>query len=118
MSIGDLFLHIPPVFFFNALATFQREVLSIFFDLVHDTIEIYMDDFTPYGNDFQEAISNLCKVLNKLIEMNLSLSHEKCDFFKNAGIVLNHLLSKEGIQVDSNKISIINKVLVLKKKGF
>jgi len=36
-----------------------------------------MDDFTPYGCDFQEALSKLGKVLHKWIEMNLSLSPEK-----------------------------------------
>ena len=31
----------------NALAAFQIAVLSIFSELVHDAVEIYMDDFTP-----------------------------------------------------------------------
>ena len=46
-------------------------VLSIFSELVHDAVKIYMDDFTPYGSDFQEALSNLGKFLDKCIEMNL-----------------------------------------------
>ena len=46
-------------------------MLSIFAELVHDAVEIYMDDFTPYGYDFQEALTNLGKVLHKCIEMNL-----------------------------------------------
>ena len=54
--------------------------MSIFAELVHDEVEIYMDDFTLYGCDFQEALSNLGKVLNKCIEMNLSLSPKKCEF--------------------------------------
>lgn len=62
----------------NTPTTFQREVLSIFFELVHDALEIYMDDFTPNGSNFQEALSNLGKFLNKCIQMNLSLSLEKC----------------------------------------
>ena len=49
----------------NTLATFQRAVLSIFSELVHDVVEIYMDDFTRYGSDFQEALSNLGKFLDK-----------------------------------------------------
>jgi len=57
----------------NAPATFQRAVLSILVELVHDAVEIYMDDFIPYGSNFQEALSNLGKVLDKCIEMNLSL---------------------------------------------
>ena len=50
--------------------------MSIFVELFHDSVEIYMDDFTPYGCDFQESLSNICKVLKKCIEMNISLSPE------------------------------------------
>ena len=37
-----------------------------------------MDDFTVYGNTFEEALENLEKVLKRCKETNLSLSHEKC----------------------------------------
>jgi len=94
----------------NALATFQRAVLSIFAELVHDLVEIYMDDFTPYESSFQEALSNLGKVLSKCIEMNLPLSPEKCEFLMTEGIVLGHTISRQGLQVDPNKIAIIKKV--------
>lgn len=74
-----------------------------------------MDDLTPYG-DFQEALSNMCKVLNKCIEMNISLIPEKCEFLVNAGNILGHSISKEGIQVDLNNISIIKRVPTPQKK--
>jgi hypothetical protein len=61
----------------NAPATFQRAVLGIFSNLIHDCVEVYMDDFTVYGNTYQEALDNLEKVLIRCQEMNLSLSHEK-----------------------------------------
>jgi len=60
-------------------------------------MEIYMDDFTPYGCDFQEALTNLGKVLHKCIEMNLSLSPEKCEFLMTEGVVLGHLISQQGL---------------------
>lgn len=37
-----------------------------------------MDDFTVYGNTFEEALKNMEKVLKRCKEANLSLSHEKC----------------------------------------
>ena len=61
----------------NAPATFQRAVLGIFFNLIHDCVEVYMDEFMAYGNNFQESLDNLVKVLIRCQEMNLSLSHEK-----------------------------------------
>eukprot|EP00253_Pinus_taeda_P026537 PITA_26537 len=75
-----------------------------------------MDDFTPYGCDFQEAVSNLGRVMNKCIEMNLSLSPKKCEFLMTAGIVLDHSISHEGVQVDPNKITIIKRVSTPKKQ--
>ena len=69
-----------------------------------------MDDFTPYGCDFLEALSNLGKVLNKCIEMNLSLSPKKCEFLMTASTILGHSISQKGLQVDPNKIAIIQRV--------
>jgi len=93
---GTFAYRVLPFGLCNAPATFQRAVLSIFSDLVHDAVEIYMDDFTPYGSNFQEALSNQEKVLDKCIEMNLSLSPEKCEFFMTEGIVLGHAISQQG----------------------
>jgi hypothetical protein len=61
----------------NAPATFQRTVIGIFSDMVNDCMEIFMDDFTPYGTDFDEALSNLEKVLQRCIQSHLSLSTKK-----------------------------------------
>ncbi len=69
-----------------------------------------MDDFTPYGSNLQEALTNLGKVLAKCIKMNLSLSPEKCKFLMTKGIVLGHTISQQGLQVDPNKIAIIRRV--------
>jgi len=74
-----------------------------------------MDDFTPYGSNFQEALTNLRKVLAKCIEMNLSLSPDKCEFLMTKGTVLGHTISQQGLQVDPNKIAIIQRSCLLKK---
>ena len=47
----------------NAPTTFQRVVIGIFSNLVNDCLEIYMDDFTPYGDNFVEELTNIEKVL-------------------------------------------------------
>ena len=61
----------------NAPATFQRAVLAIFVDLYHECVEVYMEDFSMYGNGFDESLQNLEKVFIRCIESNLSLSNEK-----------------------------------------
>lgn len=66
-----------------------------------------MDDFTVHGNTFDEAKGNLEKLLKRCIDTNLSLSHEKCHMLMIEGIVLGHLISSKGIEVDPKKIQII-----------
>jgi hypothetical protein len=67
-------------------------------------VEVYMDDFTVYGNTYQEALDNLEKVLIKCQEMNLSLSHEKCKMLLTEGVVLGHHVSSEGIKFDPARL--------------
>jgi hypothetical protein len=47
----------------NALATFQRSILIIFYDLINEGLEACIEDFTPYGTDFDKYLSNLEKVM-------------------------------------------------------
>ena len=75
-----------------------------------------MDDFTPYGCDFQEALSNLGIVLHKCIEMNFPLSPKKFKLLMTAGTVLGHSISQQGLHVDPNKIAIIQRVPPPQKK--
>jgi hypothetical protein len=91
----------------NAPTTFQRAVIGIFSDMVNDCMEIFMDDFTPYGIDFDEALANLEKVLKRCIQSHLSLSTEKCHMMMSEGVVLGHFISYAGIQVDPAKIQVI-----------
>ena len=93
-------------------ATFQRDVLAIFSNLTHDCVEVYMDDFTVYGYDFQQALDNLEKVLIRCKETNLSLSHEKSRMMLTVGIVLGHHISDTGIRVDPTKIDIISQIKI------
>jgi hypothetical protein len=49
---GTFSYRVLPFGLCNAPATFQRAVLGIFSDMLNDSMEIFMDDFTPYGVSF------------------------------------------------------------------
>ena len=66
-----------------------------------------MDDFTPYGDDFEPTLQILEKVLQRCIATRLCLSHEKCHMMMTEGLILGHYISASGIQVDPAKIQII-----------
>ena len=69
-----------------------------------------MDDFTPYGRDFDEALENLKKVLIRCEQNQLSLSTEKCHMMMSEGVVLGHFIFANGIQVDPSKIKVIKNI--------
>jgi hypothetical protein len=96
----------------NAPSMFQRDVLAIFYDLTHDYVEFYMDDFTVYGDDIQQELDNLEKVLIRCRDTNLSLSHEKSRMMLTEAIVLGHHISGTRIRVDPSKIDIISQIRI------
>ena len=91
----------------NALATFQRCVTAIFSDLIENIMEVFMDDFLVYGCSFYNCLNNLEMVLKRCREKNLVFNWEKCHFMVQEGIVLEHLISSKGLEVDKVKISTI-----------
>eukprot|EP00253_Pinus_taeda_P035944 PITA_35944 len=66
-----------------------------------------MDDFTPYGDEFDPTLETLEKVLQRCIATRLCLSHEKCYMMMTEGLILGHYISADGIQVDPTKIQIL-----------
>jgi hypothetical protein len=66
-----------------------------------------MDDFSVFGNSFDDCLTNLEKVLSRCEEKNLVLNWEKCHFMVTNGIVLGHIVSSKGIEVDKSKIELI-----------
>ncbi|RVW63240.1 Retrovirus-related Pol polyprotein from transposon 17.6 [Vitis vinifera] len=94
----------------NAPATFQRCMLSIFSDMVERIMEVFMDDITIYGSSYEECLLHLEAVLHRCIEKDLVLNWEKCHFMVQQGIVLGHIISKNGIEVDKAKVELIVKL--------
>nr|GEY90456.1 reverse transcriptase domain-containing protein [Tanacetum cinerariifolium] len=47
----------------NAPGTFQRCMLAIFYDMVEKTMEVFVDDFSVFGNSFENCLSRLDKML-------------------------------------------------------
>ncbi|RDY09710.1 Retrovirus-related Pol polyprotein from transposon 17.6, partial [Mucuna pruriens] len=91
----------------NAPSTFQRCMLSIFSDLLEERMEVFMDDFTVYADTFEACLGNLSCVLKRCMKTNLVLNYEKCHFMVIEGIVLGHLVSNRGFEVDKAKIDVI-----------
>nr|GEX55843.1 reverse transcriptase domain-containing protein [Tanacetum cinerariifolium] len=94
----------------NALGTFQRCMLAIFHDMVEKEMEVFMDDFSVFGNSFENCLSRLDKMLQRCEDTILSLNWEKSHFMVKEGIVFGNKISKNGIQVDKAKFDVIAKL--------
>ncbi|KAI3797202.1 hypothetical protein L1987_32457 [Smallanthus sonchifolius] len=94
----------------NAPATFQRCMIAIFHDMIEDSMEVFMDDFSIFGNSFEHCLNNLEKMLARCEDANLALNWEKCHFMVTEGIVLGHKISQAGLEVDRSKIDTISKL--------
>ncbi|GJY88305.1 reverse transcriptase domain-containing protein, partial [Tanacetum coccineum] len=85
-------------------------MMAIFYDMIEETMEVFMDDFSVFGDSFSSCLSNLDKMLKQCEDTNLVLNWEKCHFMVKEGIVLGHKISKSGIEVDRAKVDVIAKL--------
>ncbi|GJR42694.1 reverse transcriptase domain-containing protein [Tanacetum coccineum] len=94
----------------NAPGTFQRCMMAIFHDMIEKIMEVFMDDFSVFGDSFSTCLSHLEKMLKRCEDTNLVLNWEKSHFMVKEGIVLGHKISKSGIEVDRAKVDVIAKL--------
>ncbi|GJX09273.1 reverse transcriptase domain-containing protein [Tanacetum coccineum] len=94
----------------NALATFQRCMQAIFHDMIEEFVEVFMDDFSVFGNSFDNCLNNLDKMLQRCKDAHLVLNWEKCHFMVKEGIMLGHKVSEADLEVDKAKIEVISKL--------
>ena len=90
-----------------APGTFQRCMMGIFSDMIEYILDISMDNFSVFGDSYEGFLENLTRVLKRCQDKKLVLNWEKCHFMVTQGIVLGHIVSREGIEVDKLKVELI-----------
>jgi hypothetical protein len=85
-------------------------MIAIFSEFIEEIVEVFMDDFSVYGMTFMDCLANLEKVLTRCAEVDLVLNWEKCHFMVKQGIVLGHVVSQRGIEVDKAKVETVEKL--------
>nr|GEU53428.1 reverse transcriptase domain-containing protein [Tanacetum cinerariifolium] len=92
----------------NAPGTFQRCMMAIFHDMIEQTMEVFMDDFSVFGNSFSTCLTNLEKMLKRCEDTKLALNWEKIHFMVKEGQIIEkhfrpiHYPSKTMTQAESN----------------
>jgi hypothetical protein len=85
-------------------------MMVVYSEFVKEIVEVFMNDFSVYGKTFVDCLANLDKVLTRCEEVDLVLNWEKCHVMVKQGIVLGHVISKRGIEVDKAKVEMVEKL--------
>ncbi|GJW96504.1 reverse transcriptase domain-containing protein [Tanacetum coccineum] len=85
-------------------------MMAIFHDMIEKTMEVFMDDFSVFGDSFSSCLANLDRMLKRCEDTKLALNWEKSHFMVKEGIVLGHKISRKGIEVDKAKVDVISKL--------
>src|ERR1700744_4063152 len=103
----------PTVMFFglcNSPATFQKMMNEYFFDFIKEGwICIYMDDILIAAFTLQELRERTRRVLQRLLDCDLYLKLDKCQFEKKEIEFLGMIISWNQIRMDTSKLLGIKK---------
>ena len=89
----------------NAPASFQRLMDLVLSGLQWSQCLVYLDDIIVLGRSFEEHIQNLNVVFQRLQEAGLRLKPAKCAFFREEVQYLGHVISRQGVATDPDKVA-------------
>ena len=94
----------------NAGATFQRAMDYAFKELIGKIIEIYQDDLTVFSKERSSHIGHLEQVFERCRKYGISLNPAKSVLGIDEGKLLGHIISKDGVKIDPERIEAIRKI--------
>uniref|UniRef100_A0A2N9J9Q5 Integrase catalytic domain-containing protein n=1 Tax=Fagus sylvatica TaxID=28930 RepID=A0A2N9J9Q5_FAGSY len=104
--IGEPFVYdVMPFGLKNAGATYQRAMVTLFHDMIHHEIEVYVDDMIAKSRTAQDHLTDLRKLFQRLKKYQLRLNPNKCAFGVTSGKLLGFIVSGRGIEIDPAKLT-------------
>lgn len=92
----------------SAPATFQRIMDTVIGPELADFAIVYLDDIIIISSSFSEHLEHLRTVFQRLKNANLRVNPDKCDFCRTQLKYLGHIVSREGIHTDPEKIRAVH----------
>ena len=94
----------------NVGATYQRAMTTLFHDLMHKEIEVYVDDMITKSQTEERRIQDLLKLFECFRKYRLRLNPNKCTFCVHSGKFLGFIFSQKGIKVDPDNVKEIQEM--------
>ena len=111
---GTFVYDVMPFGLKNAEATYQRAMVTLFHDMIHHEIEVYVDDMIAKSRTTQDHLTDLRKLFQRLRKYQLRLNLNKCAFGVTFGKLLGFIVSGRGIEIDPAKVQAIWSMPALK----
>ena len=86
--------------------------MRIFFDFPCNSLDVFMDDFSIFGDDFESYLADLTKILEVSIRKRLMMRLEKSHIMVQEGAVLGPLVLGKELEVDKAKTEVIKNLLL------
>jgi hypothetical protein len=90
----------------NAPTIFSRVVVAAFKDFIDKFLEVYLDDWKAFSL-LKDHVESLRLMLERCRQCHISLNIKKFIFSTPFGILLGHIVCKQGLIVDPAKIVVI-----------
>ena len=91
----------------NVEATYQRAMVTLFHDMMHKEIKVYVDDMIAKSQGEDDHVVNLKKLFERLRKFQLKLNLAKYTFGATFEKLLGFVVSKKGIEIDQDKVQAI-----------
>jgi exodeoxyribonuclease III len=89
---------------------FMQFMASVLGSLRHECVLCYIDDCCCFSPNFDDHVRDVGRMLDRMGVFHLQLRADKCHFFRRKVAFLGHIISKEGVQMDTRKIDAISKM--------
>ena len=89
----------------NAPATFQHLMTHVFWNMIRQSVHVYLDDIFIFGNMIKVHETVLEEVFNCLHKEHLFLSKEKVDLYLTWMDCLGHIVDDLGIHTEVDKMA-------------
>jgi hypothetical protein len=94
----------------NAGATYQRAMITLFHDMMHREVEVYVDDILAKSKKEEDHVQVLRRLFERLQKYQLKLNPAKCSFGVKTGKLLGFIVSDQGIEFDPDKAKAIQEM--------
>ncbi len=91
----------------NSPSVFQAFMNDIFRDMLDRWVIVYIDDILIYSDTQEEHVRHVQSVLKWLLQHQLYVKAEKCEFHQTNTSFLGYVISQDGVSMDDKKVQAV-----------